>query len=189
MNEIFKNHKAKLVFHQDNLWLIDFRREDGSPYDSMRFYVDTDSSSLHIEGDLGDCIACWHGKNTLQSLSSFMFNSFYFIEKMQCTSNEYKWNYGLALEDLKKESQEWYEEHVGVDATEDDYNDHINNIMDSFLDSCGLTLWSSDARDSYEELFGDIEGVGWYGRRIDERVKLWAEAFDIALTQLGIKKL
>ena len=52
-----------------------------------------------------------------------------------------------------------------------------------------MDLWSSDARDSYEELFGDIEGVGWYGRRIDERVKLWAEAFDIALTQLGIEKL
>ena len=50
-------HNATLVVHQDNLYLIYFRREDGSPYYYIRFFVDTPRSSAHIEGGLDECIS------------------------------------------------------------------------------------------------------------------------------------
>lgn len=57
MDNNFNTHNATLVVHQDNLYLIYFRREDGSPYYYIRFFVDTPRSSVHIEDDLGECIS------------------------------------------------------------------------------------------------------------------------------------
>ena len=57
MDNKFNTHNAAQVVHQDNMYLIYFRREDGSLYYYIRFFVDTPRSSVHIEGDLGACIS------------------------------------------------------------------------------------------------------------------------------------
>ena len=57
MDNKFNTHNATRVVHQDNLYLIYFRREDGSPYYYIRFFVDTPRSSVHIEDDLGEYIS------------------------------------------------------------------------------------------------------------------------------------
>lgn len=56
MDKHFETHKATLLLHQDNLYMIDFRREDGKRHYWIRFFIDTNISSVHIEGDLGHCI-------------------------------------------------------------------------------------------------------------------------------------
>lgn len=56
MDSKFNAHNATLVVHQDELYLIYFRREDGSLYYYIRFFVDALRSSVHIEGDLGEYI-------------------------------------------------------------------------------------------------------------------------------------
>ena len=53
MDNKFNTHNATLVVHQDELYLIYFRREGGSLYYYIRFFVDTPRSSAHIEDDLG----------------------------------------------------------------------------------------------------------------------------------------
>ena len=53
MDNKFNTHNAAQVVHRDNMYLIYFRREDGSPYYYIRFFVDTLRSSVHIEDDLG----------------------------------------------------------------------------------------------------------------------------------------
>ena len=57
MDNKFNVHNATLAVHQDNLYLIYFRREDGSPCYYIRFFVDTPGSSVHAEGDLGERIS------------------------------------------------------------------------------------------------------------------------------------
>ena len=57
MDNKFNTHNATPVVHQDNLHLICFRREDGSPYYYIRFFVDAPRSSVHAEDDLGECIS------------------------------------------------------------------------------------------------------------------------------------
>lgn len=57
MDSKFNIHNATLVVPQGNLYLIYFRREDGSPYYYIRFFVDTLRSSVHAEGDLDECIS------------------------------------------------------------------------------------------------------------------------------------
>ena len=57
MDSKFNTHNTTLVVHQDELYLIYFRREDGSLYYYIRFFVDTLRSSVHAEGDLGECIS------------------------------------------------------------------------------------------------------------------------------------
>ena len=57
MDNKFNAHNATLVAHQDNQYLIYFRREDGSPYYYIRFFVDTPRSSVHIEDGLDECIS------------------------------------------------------------------------------------------------------------------------------------
>ena len=57
MDNKFNTRNATRVVHQGNLYLIYFRREDGSLYYYVRFFVDTLRSSVHAEGDLGECIS------------------------------------------------------------------------------------------------------------------------------------
>lgn len=57
MDSKFNTHNTTLVVHQDNLYLIYFRREDSSPYYYIRFFVDTLRSSVHVEGGLGESIS------------------------------------------------------------------------------------------------------------------------------------
>ena len=57
MDNKSNTRNATLVVHQDNLYLICFRREDGSPYYYIRFFVDAPGSSIHTEGGLGECIS------------------------------------------------------------------------------------------------------------------------------------
>lgn len=57
MDNKFNVHNATRVVHQDNLYLIYFRREDGGLYYYIRFFVDTPRSSVYLEGGLGECIS------------------------------------------------------------------------------------------------------------------------------------
>lgn len=57
MDNKFNTRNATQVVHQDNLYLIYFRREDSGLYYCIRFFVDTPRSSVHVEGDLGECIS------------------------------------------------------------------------------------------------------------------------------------
>ena len=57
MDNKSNTRNATLVVYQDNLYLIYFRREDSSPCYYIRFFVDTPGSSVHAEGDLGECIS------------------------------------------------------------------------------------------------------------------------------------
>ena len=60
--EHFKNHKAKLVFDNENFTVIDWRNADGRSDYYINFMIDKRRGSLHVDGDLGSSIATWYNR-------------------------------------------------------------------------------------------------------------------------------
>lgn len=67
------------------------------------------------------------------------------------------------------------------------YYDMIEEIMNTFDYSTGIALCTTEAQRCWYELGLEESSPMYYGRKIHPRVKLWAEAFDLALKQLGLK--
>lgn len=183
MDKNFETHKAKLLLHNDNFWIIDFRREDGRCHYWVRFFIDTESSEVHISGDLGYCISRWGNSNSIQNISEMMLNTNYWMEKFMCSSNSYTWDEEKAKKELCDDTNDYYEEC----SDHDEYYDMIEEIMNTFDYSTGITLCTTEAQRCWHELGLEESSPMYYGRKIHPRVKLWAEAFDLALQQLGLK--
>lgn len=187
MDKHFETHKAKLLLEQDGLYLIDFRREDGSSTYYIRFFIDTNRSSVHIEGDLGECISCWYNKNTLANISNMMSNTDYWIEKFCCSSDKFTYDEDKA----RRQLEEYYDSEYGTDASDYDYmskRELVDNIMEGFDTHEGINTRDEFVVKNLTKLLGQE----WYeclpiGEEIHPRVYLWAEALDIALKQLNLK--
>lgn len=184
MTEQFKTHKANLVLHNDNFYVIDFRREDGRREYFVRFIIDTDISSVHIEGDLGYSISIWGNSNSLKNVSDMMLNVPYWMEKFACSSDEWVWDEKEARKQLEEYTYDYYEEC----SDHDEYYEMIDEIMCTFYDDRGLAL---DTEAAYHNWFSELGLEDYnplrFGRKIHPRVYLWAEALDLALKQLGLK--
>mgnify|MGYP003530639709 CR=1 FL=1 len=184
MTDQFKTHKAKLILHNDNFYVIDFRREDGRREYFVRFFIDTNISSVHIEGDLGYSISIWGNSNSLKNISDMMLNVSYWMEKFECSSDRLIWNEREARNQLEEYTYGYYEECLD----KDEYYEMIDEIMDTFYDDRGIVL---DTEAAYRHWFSELElydvNPARFGRKIHPRVYLWAEAFDLALRQLKLK--
>ena len=120
-------HNAILVAHLDNLYLIYFRREDGSLYYYIRFFVDTPRSSVYIEGDLGECTSMWYNSNSIERISETMLNVPYWIGKFCCSSDKYVYDYRDVQNELEHDAYETLE-----DMDPESYAERIKAIMDTF---------------------------------------------------------
>ena len=132
MDSKFNIHNATLVVPQGNLYLIYFRREDGSLYYYIRFFVDTFRSSVHIEGDLGEYISIWYNSNSIERMSETMLNVPYWIGKFCCSSDKYVYVYRDASDELEHDTYETLE-----DMDPESYVERIKAIMDTFNQNYG----------------------------------------------------
>lgn len=132
MDNKFNTHDATLVVHQDNnMYLIYFRREDGSLYYYIRFFVDTSKSSVHIEGDLGECVSMWYNSNSIERMSETMLNVSYWIGEF-CSSDKYVYDYRDASDELEYDTYEALE-----DVDPESYVERIKAIMGTFNQNYG----------------------------------------------------
>ena len=132
MDNKFNTHNATLVVHQDELYLIYFRREGGSLYYYIRFFVDTLRSSVHIEGDLGEYISIWYNSNSIERISETMRNVSYWISKFCDSSDKYIYDYRDTPDELEHDTYEALE-----DVDPESYVEHIKTIMDMFNQNYG----------------------------------------------------
>ena len=132
MDNKFNTHNATRVVHQDNMYLIYFRREDGSPYYYIRFFVDTPRSSVHIGGDLGEYISMQYNSNSIEHMSETMLNVSYWIGEFCCSSDKYVYDYRDAPDELEHDIYEALE-----DADPESYVERIKAIMDMFNQNYG----------------------------------------------------
>lgn len=112
-----------------------------------------------------------------------MLNVPYWVGKFECSSDLFVWNERRARSQLETNTYDYYEEC----PDQDEYYEKIDEIMDTFDVDNGITLCTREARDYWDELGLDESFPAYYGREIHPRVSLWAEAFDLALKQLGLK--
>ena len=132
MDNKFNTHNATLVVHRDNMYLIYFRREDGSLYYYIRFFVDTPRSSVHIEGDLGECTSMWYNSNSIERISETMLNVSYWIGKFCDSSDKYAYDYRDASDELEHDTYAALE-----DVDPKSYAERIKVIMDTFNQNYG----------------------------------------------------
>lgn len=176
----FVTHKAELILRSGDFYVIDWRRADGSKHYYIRFIVDVSNSMVHIEGDLGTCVSCWYSRNTLSKIASMMGNTHYWLEKFLCSSDKYEWDEGIAREELLSMSED-----ARAEYDDDEYMSMIDDIMETFGPD-GLTLCTSESRDACEGLLGTCFELPPFGRKVSERVGLWAQGFALAIDQLGL---
>lgn len=181
MTEHFNTHKASIVLHDGDIWVIDFKREDGKPHYAIRFYIDESTSMVHIEGDLGYCISVFGSRNSIQNISAMMSNIPYWVGKFECSSDMYVWDESEALKRLEDYTRNVY------DAMDDkeEYYEMIQSIMDTFSDDRGLMINTDEAYHNWFTAFKLEElNPSLLGRKVHPRVYLWAEALDLVLSQL-----
>lgn len=188
----FKNHKATLVYQNDDFTIIDWRNADGSSDYFISFIVDKRRGSLHVDGDLGSSIATWYNRITVSDLKSYIYNDIgYYMSKFQCASDDYCYEEEEAVFDdlvelLEREAVDSFIE------MSDDYDD-FDEFKKDVIDEIGNSIYDNQfipteklykiATDIYEDAW---EGLTDCGKEISGRVYLWSIGFYMACEQLGM---
>ena len=185
----FKDHKAKLVFDNEDFTVIDWRNKDGRGDYYINFFVDKRRGSLHIDGDLGSSIATWYNRLKISDIKSYIYNDVgYYMKKFQCTSDDYVYDEDEVFEDLVEMlDREAIDEYIETSDDFDDFDEFKDDVIDEICNSMrGRRFIPTDrlyeiATDIYQDAW---EGLSSCGKSIDGRVYLWAIGFYMAVTQL-----
>lgn len=187
--ERFKDHKATVVQKDENFFVLDWRHISGTGDYFVRYILDIKRGAFIISGDLGDCIACWYNEVSPENLASYISDIAYFIGKFQCSSDKYSYNQDDIDEDLNAIKKEYLDNiddfwNFTREEVEEDFED-MQRILNDFQPSENgcypdeLTeLFSKYDDNWYESSFSDL------GRRISQRVVLWAEGYRMAMQQI-----
>ena len=185
----FADHKAKLVHQDENLLVLDWRHVSGTGDYFVRYILDIKRGALIVSGDLGDSIACWYNEVQPDNLAHYLSDVYYYMGKFQCTSDDWTYDWKDQETDLAEIKAKYLE---NVDQNDEDaleeFNDDFERMLDLMTD-CGLAgartyptelveLFEKYSDDWWESSFADI------GKRLNQRVILWAVGFQMAWAQI-----
>lgn len=184
----FKDHKATVVQSDDKFFILDWRHISGTGDYYVRYILDIKRGAFFISGDLGDCIACWYNEVSPQNLSRYISDIPYFVGKFQCASNKYCYRTEDIEADLNAIKQEYLDDIDSYNFTreeiEEDFDEmltileYINLGENSYYPDKLTDLMEKYNPDWWESDFVDV------GKRIDQRVVLWAVGYQMALQQI-----
>ena len=184
--ENFKNHRATFTDY-GNIKILDFKAPDTSNY-RIRFLFEEDYCKLHISGDLGELIATNYNNMTYEGFKTFVYNTKYFKEKIDCLSRSiYRYDEVKAKQDLLKLIEEYdLKEELGQvydwESEEESINDVIDEILSDFNCDTGI---GSNGYDVASEYISDFwENVEYIGREETGILDLYMLAFELATKQL-----
>lgn len=191
--ERFAAHKATLIQNTDRYLAIDWRDKDGRGDCYVNYILDKKRGSIIISGDLGDCIATWYNKLTVENAKEYINNVEYFIKKIQCASNKYTYDYENVISDIRKELEDVDFDVSDVYSLErgifdmDDFWRVIEEEVGESTGRMGLFLPTDKLIQTVGSVYEDCwEWIGSCGERIHPRVYLWAVGFQMACEQLGL---
>ncbi|MCD8218100.1 MAG: hypothetical protein LUD01_08670 [Clostridiales bacterium] len=180
-----------LIHEDDNFFIMDWRDRNGSGNLATRYIVDKEKGDLIIKGDAGDCIASWYNQVTPENLVCYINSTYYFVEKIQCSSNKYTYEWSDVREDLNDKKQEFlglYEDgELNDDISGFDIEEDFAEMEDilSGLDLNDNTVYPDNLTDLFQKYDSDwFESFTGLGKRIDKRVYLWTYGF-----QEGVERL
>lgn len=188
----FSNHIATL--HQfDDISTLDWREKNGSSHYYVRYVFDEKHSHLYITGDLGAAVVQLTEKATLETLSDYIENIYYFIKKIQCSTDLYVYDYDTAkavvtkyLTDVEQDFDE--EDEDAAEAYEElmeERKELVSELMENFSTDKGFQV-SSSLQDILYDVCPDFHDWLWNaGRNVDERIILWLVGLNMAYQQLN----
>lgn len=184
----FKDHKATVVQSDDKFSILDWRHISGTGDYYVRYILDIKRGVFFISGDLGDCIACWYNEVSPQNLARYISDIPYFVGKFQCASNKYCYRTEDIEADLNAIKQEYLDDIDSYNFTreeiEEDFDEMLTILEDinlgenSYYPDKLTDLMEKYNPDWWESDFVDV------GKRIDQRVVLWAVGYQMALQQI-----
>lgn len=180
----FKDHKATIILHDDNFFIVDWRRSDGSGEYAVRYILDIQKGNFIVTGDLGDSIASWYNPVSPKNLKLYLDDILYYIGKLQCSSDLYCYRNEDIIRDLEDLKEEYIEFSMTMD--EEEVNTDFEEMKEILLDlplPCTYPEELTDLMQKYEEDWFDSNFAG-IGRRVSPRVVLWAVGYQMACERL-----
>ena len=182
---------ATLVFEDENFFIMDWRDKNGSGNLSTRYIVDKKKGDLIIKGDAGDCIASWFKPVSVENLVRYINDTGYFMEKMQCTTNKYTYNWEDVKEDLEDEKQEYLKmlrDGDITDTTEEELAEDFEQMIDILRDlplseNCPYPDELTDLMSKYNPDWWE-GSFSRLGQRIAKRIYLWTYGY-----QEGVERI
>ena len=181
---IFKDFQAKKLVDDKNFLVIDWKNKNGSGEYSIRYTLDIEKGNFIVTGDVGYCIASWSNHLTPDNLCKFLNNIGYFKEKINCWTESYTYRYKDIKDDLFVLKNDLLND---TDFSEEEIDEDIEEIlsMAEYIEK-GMASYP-DLIDIYTKYYSDWwdSGFSTLGRRISDRIYLWAAGFQMAWKQLS----
>ena len=199
MLDIFSHYgqefDAFLIQDDDNYFIVDWKDKHGSGNLATRYILDRKKGTFIITGDSGNCIACWYNEVTPENLSVYINDVYYFMGKIQCSTDKFTYHSDdieADLTDIKEELRTYYNENPDyydwdVDDLDEDFEDIENYLYDfgwkggQFPENA-YDLMSKFYSEVWESPFDNL------GRRVSNRIYLWAVGYQSAIEKLRGQK-
>lgn len=167
----------------EKILIIDWKNKDGSGEYAIRYTLDMEKGNFIITGDVY-CIASWYNHLTPDNLCKFLNNIGYFKEKINCWTESYTYRYKDIKDDLFVLKDDLLND---TDFSEEEIDEDIEEIlsMAEYIEK-GMASYP-DLIDIYTKYYSDWwdSGFSTLGRRISDRIYLWAAGFQMAWKQLS----
>ena len=196
MGKNFKNHVATVLLENEDFFILNWQDKKGSNEYQIRYVLDKKEGTLYLSGDLGSCVACWYNRVIPENLAGFMNNIGYFLEKCECSSDNFirteeqiEKDVDVLREENKADLEEKFEgEELEKKLSElkDDF-DEVEYFLSCEAPKTGDLFLSNEIIEIFEKYYGGDWGevAQNLGKTIHPRVFLWTEGFQLALKQLG----
>ena len=173
--KIFKNHKAKF----EAPGILSWKAPDTSTF-AMRAIFD--GEYVYISGDIGCAVINLTEEATLKALSSYWKCPSYFVEKVQCSTDLYAFDWNSAREELSNRLGKL----VGKIPT-DEFDELIfveTDLLEYFTEDSG-TMANKILVEHWYSIDPDAsKWLPFVGRKLSFRVCLWLTAFKMAYEQI-----
>lgn len=190
----FKNHHASLEILdiERNLAVLNWKEPDTNAY-AVRAVMD--GEYVYLSGDLGHAIIRLTEIATLKALSNYWKSPSYFIEKIQCSTDLYVYDYETAKAELTERlnnMKEFLDKENEDDANALDELDEAYYAMLNEFDGYnkGFAGASEEVIHQWAALDNDSDDYDWIysaGRILNPRIWLWLAAFEMAYAALKDK--
>ena len=186
--EIFESHIAKLILDNDDYFILDWRKENGSGDFYINYILDRKNGIFHITGDLGACFANLRRNASPEQVLDSMKNLDAFVKSFECSTDSYT----ITEEAIEKGLEEIKQELLLTDCFwETELVEDFERLKGYFLESLcepavdfmipGFIKLMEKYSDDWFETFGEV------GKTVHPRVEAWVKGYELALKQLENK--
>lgn len=181
---IFRNHKASVVVKTEDMMVIDWKQPESSEY-CVQYILDSKNGTLHISGDMGYCISCWHSRLEFSKMVEVIQTPDYWIGKFKASSDRYTYN----DKDIKEDLCDIRDLYVKVLGDKEYIRTDFDEMYRICLDNAvrGENSYTRELIaliEKYDDEWYDDDKWTTLGKRLSPRISLWALGLKMAWEQI-----